>query len=127
MAGQVYNPIESVDGVAIPCPAQGDGYQWSLNDISDSDAGRCESGKMHKNRIAQKVKLELKWRNVSIADGATILTAFNPEYFNVKYLDAMSGTMQTKRFYRGDPNAGLYSFNPIARVWTEIAFNIIEQ
>ena len=127
MPEQIYNPIESVDGVAIPCPAQGDGYQWGLQDISDSDAGRCESGLMHKNRIAQKVKIELKWQNVSIADGATILTAFNPEYVNVKYLDAKSGTMLTKRFYTGDKSAGLYSFNPIARVWNEIAFNIIEQ
>lgn len=56
-----YNPIQSVDSVAIPPPSS---YQWEREDLSDSSAGRTEDGKMHKNRIAYKVAVSLSWNNV---------------------------------------------------------------
>ena len=70
-----YNPIKSVDGEAVKCPSH---YQWKLQDISNSDAGRTEDTVMDKKRIGQCVKLELEWQNVTIADAAKILQKFNP-------------------------------------------------
>ena len=61
MPNQSYNPIQSVGGVAIPCPSK---YSWNLSDVSLADAGRTEDGKMHKMRITQKVHLEMEWQNV---------------------------------------------------------------
>lgn len=116
-----YNPIETVDSASIPCPSK---YEWTVNDISDSEAGRCESGLMHKNRIARKRKLELEWQNVSIATANAVLTAFAPEYVSVKCLDPLANGYVTKTFYSGDQ--GATSYNVRINAWT-VAFNIIEQ
>lgn len=117
-----YNPIRSVDGVAIQCPSH---YQWKLQDISNSDAGRTENTVMDKKRIGQCVKLELEWQNVDIRTASDILTRFNPEYIMICYLDAMSGTYKTSEFYVGDRSAPLY--NTRKGVWSNIAFNVIER
>ena len=121
MPDQTYNPIKTVDGTAIPCPSK---YDWTVNDISDEDAGRCESGLMHKNRIARKRKLELEWQNVPIATANAVLAAFAPEYVNVNCLDPLANGYVTKRFYSGDQGASAY--NVRINAWT-VSFNIIEQ
>lgn len=117
-----YNPIRSVDGSAVKCPSA---YQYSLSDLSDSAAGRTEDTYMHKNKIGQKVKLSLEWKNITIAECSAILKAFNPEYIKVEYLDAMSGEYETKTFYVGDRSAPMY--NCEKGLWSNVSFNITEQ
>lgn len=117
-----YNPIQSVGGVEVPCPSS---YEWKLSDVSAADAGRTEDAKMHKLRIAQKVHLELAWQNISTAKASIILNAFNPEYINVTYLDPKSNAYLTKRFYVGDRSVP--SYNVRLGIWSNVAFNIIEQ
>jgi len=117
-----YNPLETVGGAYVRSPSV---YQWDLQDISDPDAGRTEDGKMHKNRIGQKVKIQLAWNNISTADASAILTAFNPEYIEIKYLDPKEGSYQTKTFYVGDRSTPAY--NTRLGLWSNVSFNIIEQ
>lgn len=116
------NPIKKVDNnSSIPCPSK---YDWKLSDVSDADAGRTEDGLMHKNRIAQKVHLELEWANIKDSVAQTILTAFQPEYISVQYFDYKSMSFLTKTFYVGDRQVTTY--NRKLQIST-ISFNIIEQ
>ena len=117
-----YNPIVSVDGVAVPCPSD---FTYQLEDISAADAGRTEDGVMHKKRIGQVVALELAWKNVPTSVVSQVLTAFNPEYITVVYLDAMAGTTLSKVFYVGNRSAPMY--NCRKGLWTNVSFKIIEQ
>lgn len=121
MPSQAFNPIQMVDGVAIPAPSK---YDWKLSDVSAADAGRTEDAKMHKMRIAQKVHLELEWQNVSDAVARAVLTAFQPEYITVYYYDYKDMTYNSKRFYVGDRS--VTSYNRVKGIST-ISFNIIEQ
>lgn len=117
----------AVGGVTMPCPSK---CEWGLQDVSASDSGRVEdpNATMYKNRIAQKVKLNLEWVAVSDADAATILTAFNPEYFDVTYHDPMANASTTKTFYCGDRNANFYWWVDNAGfTYQNITFNIIER
>lgn len=116
------NPIASVDGNAVKCPSK---YQYELYDVSDKDAGRTEDTKMDKKRIGQCVKLILEWDNLTTAQVSAILQAFNPEYINVRYLDARLGAYRTSEFCVGDRTAPLY--NAALGVWENVAFNIIER
>lgn len=116
-----YNPIQSVDGVAVPCPSK---YTWKLSDVSAQDAGRTEDALMHKMLIAQKRHLELEWQNLSGAEASAILTAFNPEYITVSFYDYKENDFISKRFYTGDRSVEMYN---MARDIGTIAFNIIEQ
>nr|DAG16230.1 MAG TPA: protein of unknown function DUF5037 [Bacteriophage sp.] len=117
-----YNPLRSVDGKLVKCPSS---YQWKMQDISASDAGRTEDTKMDKKRIGQIRKIELEWQNVTVKEASAILQAFNPEYITVCYLDAMTGTYRTGEFYVGDRSTPLY--NAKLGVWNNVAFNIIER
>ena len=75
-----------VDGVDMPNPSK---MSWSLQDVSIGDSGRDDTGYMYKGRITQKRKLELEWSAITPDKASIILNAFNPEYVNVRYFDAM--------------------------------------
>lgn len=78
-----------------------------------------------KKRLGQCVKLELEWKYTTIKEAAAILKAFNPEYINVTYLDAMAGDWKTSEFYVGDRAVPMY--NSRMNRWEGISFNIIER
>lgn len=115
-----YNPIRSVNGVAVKAPSA---YKWKLEDLSASDAGRTEDTVMDKKRIGQLIGIELQWNKVSIPDAALILQLFNPEYIEVCYLDAKAGEYVTQTFYVGERSAPLY--NGELGLWDNITFNLI--
>jgi len=121
MPNQAYNPIQSVDGVAVPCPSK---YDWKLSDVSDGDAGRTEDALMHKMEVAQKVHIELEWKNILDGPASAILRAFNPEYIQVNYYDYKAMGFQTKTFYVGDRQVTTYS--RLLGIST-VSFNIIER
>lgn len=122
MAYSENNPIRSVDGKSVKCPSS---YLWKLEDVSASDAGRTEDTLMHKKRIGQLVGIELSWQNIPTSDVSAILTAFNPEYIQVCYLDAMKGTYVTSEFYVGNRSAPMY--NAAKGLWQNVSFNLIER
>ena len=113
-----------IDGQKMPCPS---GYQWGLMDVSMGESGRTDDALMHKNRVAQKRKLELEWVGKDWQTTARIMQAVNPEYISVRYPDMMSGTYETRTFYVGDRTA------PVKFWWTDrkmiekISFNLIER
>lgn len=123
-----YNPIKQVGSATnIPAPSS---YVWKLEDTSAADAGRTEDGVMHKKRIGQVVGIELSWQNVTTAVAHTILTAFNPEYVNVTYIDPLIGTSSngytaTVNFYVGNRSAPMY--NSKLGLWSNISFNLIDR
>lgn len=108
--------------VYVPIPSK---YQYNLNDVSASDAGRTEDTIMHKLRISQKVTINLEFPPCSIATVSEILQAFNPEYLSIQYLDGLQGGFVTKIFYVGDRSSPLY--NNSRDLWENITFNIIER
>lgn len=116
-----------VNGVTMPCPSK---FEYGIQDVSASDSGRVEdeNATMYKNRIAQKVKISLEWVAVSDADAATILNAFDPEYFTVTYHDPKANSVVTKTFYSGDKTAPYYWWvDNRGFSFTNISFNIIER
>lgn len=117
-----YNPIQSVDGASVPCPSS---FQWTMEDVSASDAGRTEDGLMHKKRIRQVVRVDLRWDGVNDSAAASLLAAFDPEYINVSYRDPKEGGFVTRTFYVGNRTAPLYNTN--TGCWENISFAIIQR
>ena len=113
-----------VDGVDMPNPSK---MQWSLQDVSIGDSGRDDSGKMFKGRVTQKVKLELGWNAVTPEVASMILTAFNPEYINVRYFDAKESAYQIKTFYVGDRSAPVKIWSVKQKLYETLSFDIIER
>jgi len=119
------NPIRSVGGATIAYPSSPGGYVWELEDVSAPDAGRTEDVTMQKKRIGQVVALSLRWAGLTLAEVSTILKAFNPEYFNVTYLDPMAGDFVTAEFYVGNRTAPMY--NSTLNLWESVSFRIIKR
>lgn len=104
-------------------------FQWGLSDVSDSDSGRVQDDNdtMYKNRTSQKRKLELSWNAPSVEETSAILQAFNPEYFFVKYPDALSGEYETREFYCGDRTAPVHMWTVNNKRYSKVSFNIVER
>lgn len=103
---------------------------WGLQDISASDAGRVHDAgnTMYKMRTSQKRKLNITWTMPTVEQASAILKAFNPEYFYVRYWDAMDGQYEIREFYCGDRTAP-YKWHQIkgGTRFSTLAFNIIER
>lgn len=113
-----------VDGVAVKTPSV---FEWGLQDISSAEAGRTDDVLMHKNRIGQKRVLKLAWNNPNPEEASNLLQAFNPEYIQVTYPDAMSNSNETREFYVGDRSAQMRSWATQYKRYTQVKFDIVER
>lgn len=117
--------LKKINGIAIKSPSS---CTWGLQDISSDDSGRTADGKMHKDIIAQKRKMDCVWNGLSQSEAATLLQQVNASVFlEVTYDDPMSGTEETRTFYIGDRTAPVHMWNSTTKVFTSISFNFIEQ
>ena len=109
------SPIRWVSSVSNPSSSQmvyvksPSKFDYELEDVSESDAGRTEDGNMQKMRIGQVNKINAEWQNISTDDAKTLMQMFNAEYFYVNFLDPFSGTYHTEYMYRGNISASMYS------------------
>lgn len=111
------------DGVELRDPSV---MQWSLQRVSAPDAGRTLDAVMHVEQVAVKRKLELAWNNITAAQAAVIIQAANPEYIQVKYFDYLDNKYETRKFYTGDQQIPVYTFQADKKIVSNVAFNIIE-
>lgn len=104
-------------------------FEWGLQDVSDSDAGRDQAGLMYKNRITNKRKLTLGWAATTPEETAAILQAVQDEYFSVSYMDALTNSVQTRTFYCGDLKAPVHHWFDSSnnKYYTNVSFNLIER
>lgn len=100
-------------------------YEYHLEDVSKSTAGRTEDALMHKQMIGQVCSLNLSWNNIHTEDVAALLQMFDAEYFYVNYLDAKTGEYRTDKFYCGNRATPMYS--GILGLWSNVSFNLIRQ
>jgi hypothetical protein len=110
-----------VDGRLIPTPSE---FTVGVQDISQAE--RVASGRIVIDRIATKIKLNMKWKVIQASELSNLLTAIDKVYFNVNYLDPRTNTMQTREFYVGDRTAGMYSYRNGNPIYIDIGFNFIE-
>lgn len=119
-----FNPIEWVGNPATQVKAPSS-YSFEWEDVSKSSAGRTEDGTMHKERIGHVMAYNLKWNALTYAEMSQILTAFAPEYLNVRLIDPKSPAgYVTKYVYVGNRSGALFNTNTLR--WENLSFKIIE-
>ena len=115
--------VFKVNGVDCPTPSK---FGWSLQDVSAADSGRTQDAVMHKNRVAQKEKIELAWNAPDNIKASQILQMFQPEYFELTYRSPLTNSIVTKTFYCGDRSAPTYWWVNNG-LFETISFNVIER
>lgn len=115
-----------INGVEVKPPQS---FSVGLQTIDSDTSGRNANGKMIRDIIARKVKLECKWGPLNDAESSTILNAVRGDFFSINYPDPEMGGQAIKRFYVGDRTAPAYSWNDKFKSakWEGLSMNFVEE
>lgn len=118
----------TVNGIdMVPYIAYG-GFKWQRSDIDGSDAGRDLTGRLRRNRVTTKVRLDITCRLLKTEEVSKVLTAIMPEYVSVTYHDPQAGGIVTKTMYSNNNPATFQIRQKDGTVWwSGVTFPLIEQ
>ena len=104
------------------------GVKWTRSDIDSPDTGRTMDGKMHRGRVATKIRLDITCRPLTTAEASLVLSKIYPEFVTVQYTDPMQGTAVTKTMYsNNNPATFLIHRASGEELWNGITFPLIER
>ena len=116
----------AIDGVELPSPTT---YEFEFSDMDTEKTGRDLNFKLQRSRKRARVySLSVSWDCLTIEDLNTIVTATDPEFFEVTLLDMVSGQFVTKTMYAGNRKvtAKMAQTDGVDTVGS-ISFKLIEQ
>jgi len=115
-----------INGVDIPkFPSE---FSVSISDLDDgTTTTRTMDGMLHRDRIAVKRKLQLKFSVLKWSELSLLLNQIQDVFFMVNYPDPMTGVMETKEFYVGDRTAPVGMIRDGEYLWFGTSFNFIER
>lgn len=88
---------------------------------------RTDDALMHKNRVAQKRKIQVGYNGITDEKAGQILRAINPEYIRVTYFDLMAGQNETRWFYVGDRSSPFKWWWDGKHILESLTFDLIER
>lgn len=112
-----------INGVSITAPKV---FKVDISDL-DAEAGRNANGRLMRDRVAVKRKLECEWAPLKDSEISVVLNAVKNVFFEVTYPDPMTGSEQTKTFYVGDRSAPMYYKQGNQHLWQGLSMNLIER
>lgn len=118
--------LVTVAGVELPEPSE-----YSANTSTIVDSGRNVEGKVIGSVVRHDVaKVELKWRYLTSAQWARVLSLFTNNFYNsVRFFDQSKNTYVTRQMYVGDRKAGMWRRDPNTGEvmgWTDCALALVE-
>ena len=120
-----FRPILILAGVELPLP---DSYSQSIAVLSSTQTGRTRDGRAHKDVIAVKDTIPLKWSRLEWEKAAEIANAVDGiEYAVMQYMDVRNPYAMTKtEVYVGDRKAEFVEADTDGKVYWSLEFSRIE-
>lgn len=115
-----------INGVDITPYIANRGIKWERSDVEAADTGRTMDGKMHRGRVATKIRLDITCRPLTGDEAKIILNAIFPQYINVTYDDPMYGLRRDIKMYSNNNPASYLMEKDDAEYWDGITFPLIE-
>lgn len=103
--------------------------KWSRNDLDSDDSGRTLDGRMHRNRVAIKRKLEVsEIKRLNVQQMKELNNSLLPQTITITFIDPIVGGRYTGTFYGSSVSATTqcYDENDDDIYWEDISFNVIE-
>ena len=116
-----------IGGVDISSYIAEDGITWTRNDIDGPNAGRTLSGKMIRDRVATKIRLDITCRPLTQIQCSTVLAIIMPEFVTVHYIDPIDGEVTRTMYSNNNPAVVSTVFDDGTMRLTGITFPLIEQ
>lgn len=120
-----FRPVLILAGVELPLP---DSYAQTISDLSSTQTGRTLDGRAHKDVIAVKDTIPLKWSELEWEKAAEIANAVDGiEYADMQYMDVRNPYEMTKtEVYVGDRKAAFVEADTDGKVYWSLEFSRIE-
>ena len=118
------------------------GVKWSRNDIDGPAAGRSISGRMIRDRVATKIRLDITCRPLKNDELRILLNLLLPEFVTVTYDDPMYGVVSKTMYANNNPATFLFKREFIPpdswyichdsppdpfEYWTNVTFPLVER
>lgn len=117
----------TIDGTDVTDLIAYNGVKWTRNDIDGPNTGRTLSGKMVRDRVATKIRLDITCRAMTLSELRPLLNLIYPVFVSVTYDDPMLGNV-TKVMYSNNNGASLLQkVSDTDEMWTGITFPLVEQ
>lgn len=120
--------VLEIDGFNIVPYISFGGIKWQRSDVDGEGAGRTLDGKLRRNRVATKRRLDITCRPLNAAETSKVLTAIMPEWVSVRYTDPQTNSIATRKMYSNNNPA---TFQMKQRngdeLWGGITFPLIEE
>jgi hypothetical protein len=118
--------LVTVAGNALPEPSE-----YTANTSTIVDSGRNVSGYVIGAVVRHDVaKVEMKWRYLTAAQWANILSLFNRSFYNsVTFYNQGTADYTTRNMYVSDRSAGMWRRDPFSGEvlgWTECSLSLVE-
>jgi hypothetical protein len=118
--------LVTVSGVPLPEPSE-----YSGNTSTIVDSGRNVSGYVIGSVVRHDVaKVELKWRYLTVAQWASVLSLFSHNFYNsVTFFNQATGSYTTRQMYVSDRKAGMWRRHPETGEvmgWTGCSLSLVE-
>ena len=118
----------TIDGVDMTPYIASRGVKWQRSDLDAPGSGRGLDGKLMRNRVASKVRLDVTCTPLTADKASIVLTAIMPQWVSVTYTDPQLGRDVTKTMYSNNNPASYLMKRPDGtEYWDGITFPLIEQ
>ena len=92
-----------IDGQSfLDCIAE-DGIAWTRNDIDGPNAGRSIGGTMIRDRVTQKVRLDITCKPLRLSRCRSLLQVISAEFVTAHYIDPMEGEVTKTMYSNNNP------------------------
>ena len=119
--------VFKINGVDITPYIKFQGLKWSRNDVEAASAGRTQSGRMERDRVAIKYRFDISCRPLTASEQATLLSLIEPVYITVTYTDPTTNTTKTGEFYSNNiPSTFCITDSNGDEWWMGLTFPVIE-
>ena len=113
-----------IDGYPIPDPSEFSGIDSAL----DASGSRDATGTVHRDMVATKVPVKLKWDALDWDTISDIISRMRNEYMQFTYPDPSTKALRTMTAYCGDREWDVKLITVPARQYVgSLSFSIIEQ
>lgn len=107
----------------FPTPVE---VSWTISTLDSDATGRNQAGRMFRDVVADKRKVQVKWGALTASECSTILNMIDDPTFDIRFPDAHDGALREMTCYVGDRTTPAYRLYDGAWCWTGLSVSFIE-
>lgn len=100
---------------------------WALNDTDGPNSGRTMDDDMHRNRIDQKVRLDIVLRPISLFLLRFICQIVHEEFYSFRWDDPERGLIEGLAYKSKITGNPLAVYDDGTEIWENVTFALVEK